>query len=68
MSSMDSASEEEIIKNIKESQKEMTIIVVSHRLSTVRKAEMAISTAEELLERDREFYNIFSTQVRSNGL
>lgn len=77
MSSMDSASEEEIIKNIRGFQKEMTIIVVSHRLSTVMKAErvyflkncgeMVISTAEGLLERDREFYNIFSAQTISSG-
>ena len=33
MSSMDSASEEKIISNIKESQKDMTLITVSHRLS-----------------------------------
>jgi len=30
-------------------------------------SEMVISPAEELLQRDRESYNIFSAQVSSNG-
>lgn len=38
--SIDSASEEKILANVKHSHPDITIITVSHRLSTVRKAEV----------------------------
>jgi ABC-type multidrug transport system fused ATPase/permease subunit len=73
MSSMDSLSEEEIIFNIKESFKDMILIVVSHRLSSVLKADsvyflkgpsdMAIGDPRELLEKDKEFYDLFKSQI-----
>lgn len=43
MSSMDSASEERILTNIKKYQKGTTIITISHRLSTVMNADLVYS-------------------------
>lgn len=73
MSSMDSLSEEAILFNIKESFKDMTLITVSHRLSTVLKADLAyflkgpndmvIGEPQELLEKDKEFYSLFKSQI-----
>ena len=72
MSSMDSASEEKIIANIKENQTGTTIITVSHRLSTVMSAdlvyyfykpdEMIVGRAENLFEINKEFAGLFSGQ------
>ena len=69
---MDSASEEKIILNIKQSQKDLTLIVASHRLSTVTNAElvyfllsadeMIIDSAGSLLENNREFFELFAEQ------
>jgi ATP-binding cassette subfamily B protein len=74
MSSMDSASEEEIMRNIKASHKEMTIITVSHRLSTVLASDVAyflknpsqivIAGPKILLEQDKDFYNLFAAQLK----
>jgi ABC-type bacteriocin/lantibiotic exporter with double-glycine peptidase domain len=74
MSSMDSASEEEIMRNIKEAYKELTIISVSHRLCTVLASDLAyffkkpdeivIDSPERLLEQDEEFHNLFAAQIR----
>ncbi|MBL7131044.1 MAG: ABC transporter ATP-binding protein [Candidatus Omnitrophica bacterium] len=71
-SSMDSASEEGIIRNIKENFKHITLIVVSHRLSTVLNADLVyflnrpdrliIGKAEELLRKDEEFSVLFAGQ------
>ena len=71
-SSMDSASEEIIIKNIRQAEKKTTLIVVSHRLSTVLKADLVyflnrfggltIGRGKELLEKDAAFSALFSGQ------
>jgi len=73
MSSMDSASEESILANIKENFKEMTLITVSHRLSTVMNSdivyflkgpgEMVAGRYEELIVRDKDFYDLFKAQL-----
>ena len=70
--SMDSASEEMIIKNIRKNFKEITLIVVSHRLSTVMSAdlvyflnrpdELIIGRCEELLKEAEEFSTLFANQ------
>jgi ABC-type multidrug transport system fused ATPase/permease subunit len=74
MSSMDSASEEQIVRNIKEAYKDITIISVSHRLSTVmacdlvyffkKPDEMVVDKPQHLLEQDEDFQNLFATQAR----
>jgi len=78
MSSMDSLSEEAILLNIRKSFKDMTLIIVSHRLSTVLKADlayflkgpsdMAIGEPRELLEKDKEFYSLFKSQAVGSEL
>jgi len=77
MSSMDSASEEEIIRNIKEAYNKMTIISVSHRLSTATASdlvyffkkpdEMVVDKPERLLEQVEEFNNLFAAQARQES-
>lgn len=74
MSSLDSKSEEEIILNIKRNHPTLTLIVVSHRLSTVVHAdlayylcapqEMIIGKARNLLENNKDFAKLFSGQER----
>jgi len=76
MSSLDSITETKIIKNIKEARKDITIIVVSHRLSTVMYADLAyfinsphgiaIGEPKALLERNKEFYNLFAAQLKEH--
>jgi len=71
-SSMDSASEEKILRNIKKTQKDATLIVVSHRLSTVLSADtvyflnsfnsLIIGKPEDLLKTNKEFSNLFAGQ------
>ncbi|RKY29274.1 MAG: hypothetical protein DRP74_09040 [Candidatus Omnitrophota bacterium] len=72
MSSMDPQSEEKIIKNIKDNFKDITLIIISHRLSTVMSAELVyfltkegniiVDTAQNFLQRDRDFSRLFSHQ------
>jgi ATP-binding cassette subfamily B protein len=72
-SSMDSASEEIIIKNIRQAQKGATLIVVSHRLSTILKADlvyffnqkgdMIIDTPQNLMAKNAELVNLFSLDI-----
>ncbi|MFC1804986.1 ABC transporter ATP-binding protein [Candidatus Omnitrophota bacterium] len=72
MSSMDSASEERIISQIKSSQETLTLITVSHRLSTVmqsgmvyyllRPDRMIVDKPQDLQGKNREFIRLFSAQ------
>lgn len=74
LSSVDSENESKIIKNIKEAFKGVTIIIISHRLSTVMTAELVyfiqnsreiISAAPQLLlDTNEVFYNLFSAQAK----
>ncbi len=74
MSSMDSASEERIISNIKKNQSDLTLITVSHRLSTVMSAnlvyyffrpnEMIVDKVQNLFECNRDFTRLFIGQDR----
>lgn len=74
MASMDSASEERIISNIKESRENLTLITVSHRLSTVMNADLAyyffspakmvIDKAQNLLIYNEAFSCLFIGQDR----
>jgi len=70
MSSMEPASEEEIISNIKNNYPDLTLIIVSHRLSTVMNAElvyyfsrpneMIMDKPKDLFKGNREFAHLFS--------
>ena len=74
MSSMDSASEERMIAGIKNSHKYLTLITVSHRLSTVLSAdlayyffrpdEMVVDKVKNLFERNGDFARLFGGQDR----
>jgi len=73
MSSMDTVSEEKILSNIRRDLKGTTVIMVSHRLSTVMNADMvyflksrseiAIASGESLLQNDKDFYDLFKEQL-----
>jgi ABC-type bacteriocin/lantibiotic exporter with double-glycine peptidase domain len=73
MSSLDSETEDKILDNILNEFPESTIILVSHRLSTVRKMElvyflennsnMVIGAHEELLGQSQEYRELFSSQI-----
>jgi ABC-type multidrug transport system fused ATPase/permease subunit len=75
-SSMDSSSEEMIMKNIKKTQRDVTLIVISHRLSAVLNADLAyflnrsnglcIGRGEELLQKNEEFSALFVGQSEIN--
>ena len=72
MASMDSASEEKIIANIKSHYPEMTLITVSHRLSTVMASDavyylagpdqMIIDSPRDLLTHNAQFGQLFGQQ------
>ncbi len=74
MSSMDSRSEERIIARVRQIPEILTLIVVSHRLSTVMNADkvyflhkpdqMLITSGKELLRNNRAFYHLFAAQAQ----
>jgi len=74
MSSVDSASEEKILLNIKEKQEDTTVIAVSHRLSTVMAADivyyfyapnkMVVESAKNLMN-SRDFLDLFAGQYKT---
>ena len=73
MSSMDSASEERIIRGIKELLPESLVIIVSHRLSSVMACDLAYylkspdkivaGRPSRLLEEDPDFHELFAAQI-----
>lgn len=73
MSSLDSESEDRIIDNLKEKFRSSTIIVVSHRLSTVKKMDllyffeapdkMEVGSHEQLLEKNPRYRELFASQI-----
>lgn len=77
MASLDSHTEDKIIKNIFSELKDSTVIMVSHRLSTVKNMErvyflenpssIKIGTHEELLARNLKYREIFASQLSSAG-
>jgi len=72
MAAMDSLSEEKILGNLKAHKKDMTVILVSHRLSTVMHAdivyymkspgEIKADTPSSMLRRDSDLAVLFSGQ------
>ncbi|MFC1623915.1 ABC transporter ATP-binding protein [Candidatus Omnitrophota bacterium] len=77
LSSIDSQGEERIITNIGELQEVLTVIIVSHRLSTVMNAdkiyflqksgEIVVSSGKELLG-NKTFCNLFLSQLQDYPL
>jgi len=73
-SSMDSKSEDEILRNIKSIQKDMLLIVISHRLSTLMVSDlvyflnspnsMIIGEPKHLIETNEALSNLFASQLR----
>ena len=73
MSSLDSETEDKIVENIKKEFQDSTVIIVSHRLSTVKKMDlvyflanpscMYIGTHQELLANYPEYKNLFASQI-----
>lgn len=73
MSSLDSETEDKIMDNIMREFYNSTLIVVSHRLSTVKKMDlvyyfaspnhMEIDVHQELIEKNSEYKQLFATQA-----
>jgi ATP-binding cassette subfamily B protein len=73
MSSTDSQTEDKIIDNILQEFRESSVLMVSHRLSAVRKMDlvsflegpsyMVCGTHEELLERNLKYRELFASQI-----
>ena len=78
MSSMDSETEDKITDKIKNEFRNSTVIIVSHRLSTVRKMDLVyfleqpgkidIATHQELLSRNRRYRELFASQITNSSL
>jgi len=73
MSSLDSETEDKIIDNIKREFRDSTVIIVSHRLSTVQKMDLVyflehpsnvvIGTHEEILKINKKYRDLFASQI-----
>ncbi|MBN1794904.1 MAG: ABC transporter ATP-binding protein [Candidatus Omnitrophica bacterium] len=73
MSSIDSAGEEDIMRQVRARLSTSTIIIISHRWSSIRKVDkvhflkragsMVTGSPEELLENDQDFRNLFLGQT-----
>lgn len=74
-SNVDPKTEEEIFANIIDSTKKQIVLLVSHRFSTVRKADRIIlldfgevaeiGSHQELIDRDRKYAHLFNLQAKS---
>jgi len=77
-SSLDSETEEKIMENISRELPEITLMVVTHRLSAVRKmgrvfflksaGEIVVSTHEALAESDRRYIELFASQMSGDKI
>lgn len=73
MSSLDSQTEDKIIDNLKSELKDATIIVVSHRLSTIKKMDLVyflesvnkinIGSHEHLVKDNPKYRDLFASQI-----
>lgn len=76
LSAVDTETEEEILNNLEELMAESTSIIISHRISSVKKANRILvleegkileeGTHTELLKKQGEYYNIFQKQQLEN--
>lgn len=77
LSSVDGSAEDRIINNIKSEFSDSTVIIITHRLSTMEKLDLiyflsapdkiAIGTHEELLKNNMEYQSYFSAQLKEDG-
>ena len=77
MSSMDTLSEEKIIANLRKISGLHTVIIVTHRLSTVMACDrayflknpdtMVMDKPEKLIHSDKEFHDLFSAQMSQSA-
>lgn len=78
MSSLDSQTEDEIINNIKRELKNTTLIIVSHRLSTIKKMDVVcllektdkinIATHEQLVKQNPAYKELFASQIEKEKI
>lgn len=77
MSSLDTLSEEKIIANLRKISGLYTVIIITHRLSTVMACDrvyflkkpdtMVMDKPEKLIHNDKEFYHLFSAQMSKSA-
>ena len=78
LSAVDTSTEEEILENLKEATKELTTLIVSHRISSIRHADRIYvldggavaeeGTHDELLLQDRLYAEMYRRQLISDEL
>ncbi len=78
LSSVDTYTEEEVLKRLKHVMRDRTSIIVSHRVSTVRDADFIIvlkdgkiveqGTHEELLQTEGVYYTLYQRQLLETSL
>ncbi len=78
MSAVDTATEERILQNLRSDSRPRTTILISHRTSTAREADMIIvldhgsiveqGTHAELLERGGHYYDLYRRQLLEESL
>jgi ATP-binding cassette subfamily B protein len=71
-SSLDNISEQRVMDSIERISKNMTVVIIAHRLSTVQNAEVIYvlkrgsvcesGTHEELLDKKGEYYDLYNKQ------
>ena len=77
MSSLDSHTEDNIIDNIKRELKNTTLIIISHRLSTIKKMDrvyflkkadkISIDSHERLVRQDSDYRELFASQIEESA-
>lgn len=78
LSAVDTKTEEEILKNIKEVLEERTGIIIAHRVSTIKHADEIVvldkgkivekGNHEELMEQKGEYYRLYCSQLSESKL
>lgn len=78
MSSLDSETEDKIVDNIRREFRNSTIVIVSHRLSTVKKMDlvyflespsrMSIGTHDDFLAESEKYRELFASQIEGEEL
>ena len=75
--SVDPENEQELLKAVRELTRDKTILMIAHRLSTVRDADQiivmdggeisGIGTSEELLRTNEIYREVYESQVKGGG-